>query len=303
MSNQKRVSAGLPAGGQFAPQRHAEPGVIIEPSMLTSDGIMTDSHGVMWLPHPTGHVSSSNLFIESFVRPAGDGFEWETRIERYGSMSVASGSANSFDSAADGVFEAAPHALLAYHNKIASVDAERAHDDGVWANCGFDAAEQRQIWEQGLYAGVRPARRFPVETESMTAKAWRDAGFTPQRARQFNDRNMSVSLVKQWNSSGFSDRDALQWIDNGVGSPTGKGGAQDWVDNGFSDPDEVGEWIRVTALRVEQAKQWKNLGFTPRTASQWDSHGFTPNESFRAAFDFKSPEDALARWESDGVTP
>jgi uncharacterized protein (TIGR04222 family) len=126
-----------------------------------------------------------------------------------------------------------------------------AEDAAEWKHVGFSPAEAR-LWVQ---AGIPYAQ---------WADQWRGEGFGPSEAKEWVTKKINVYTAGDFRKFGFSNREALDWIDNGIRSGLR---AKEFRDGGFV-AAQAGLWWKRHFF-PEDAKLWRNAGFGVEEAIEW----------------------------------
>jgi len=145
--------------------------------------------------------------------------------------------------------------------KVAPLDAQEAQvwrqhgfnpeDAAEWKHVGFSPTEGRQ-WVQ---AGIPYAQ---------WADQWRGEGFSPAQAKEWVEKKVNVYTAGDFRKFGFSNREALDWIGNGIRSGLR---AKEFRDGGFSEA-QAGLWWKREFF-PDQARLWRDAGFGVEEAIEW----------------------------------
>jgi hypothetical protein len=125
-----------------------------------------------------------------------------------------------------------------------------AEDAAEWKHVGFSPAEARQ-WVQ---AGIPYAQ---------WADQWRGEGFGPAEAKDWV-KKVNVYTAGDFRKFGFGNREALNWIDNGIRSGLR---AKEFRDGGFT-AAQAGLWWK-RELFPDEARLWRDAGFGLEEAIEW----------------------------------
>jgi predicted transcriptional regulator len=139
-------------------------------------------------------------------------------------------------------------------------------DGAEWKHVGFSPAEAKQ-WVQ---AGIPYAQ---------WADQWRGEGFGPAQAKEWVDK-VNVYTAGDFRKFGFSNREALDWISNGIRSGLR---AKEFRDGGFT-AGQAGLWWKREFF-PDDARVWRDAGFGVEEAIEW-KYGKKKTHYMRG--DFKS---------------
>jgi len=183
-------------------------------------------------------------------------------------------------------------------------------DAAEWKHVGFSPAEARQWVEAGI-----PYAQW--------ADQWRGEGFGPAQAKEWV-KKVNVYTAGDFRKFGFSNREALDWIGNGIRSGLR---AKEFRDGGFTAaqagvwwkreffPDEARVW-RAAGFGVEEAIEWKygkkkthymrggvksysRPVYSVEWARQWRAAGFSSAEA-KQCLHFNMGFDEAIRWSKAG---
>jgi len=124
-------------------------------------------------------------------------------------------------------------------------------DAAEWKHVGFSPTEARQ-WIQ---AGIPYAQ---------WADQWRGEGFAPDQAKEWVNKKVNVYTAGDFRKFGFSNREALDWIGNGIRSGLR---AKEFRDGGFT-AAQAGLWWKQDFF-PDDARVWRNAGFGVEEANEW----------------------------------
>jgi hypothetical protein len=124
-------------------------------------------------------------------------------------------------------------------------------DASEWKHVGFSPAEASQ-WVQ---AGIPYAQ---------WADQWRGEGFGPAEAKEWVTKKINVYTAGDFRKFGFSNREALEWIGNGIRSGLR---AKEFRDGGFR-AAQAGPWWKRHFF-PEDARVWRDAGFGVEEAIEW----------------------------------
>jgi hypothetical protein len=123
-------------------------------------------------------------------------------------------------------------------------------DAAEWKHVGFSPAEARQ-WVQ---AGIPYAQ---------WADQWRGEGFGPAQAKEWVGK-VNVYTAGDFRKFGFGNREALDWINNGIRSALR---AKEFRDGGFG-AAQAGMWWKHQFF-PDDARVWRDAGFDVEEAIEW----------------------------------
>ncbi len=126
-------------------------------------------------------------------------------------------------------------------------------DGAEWKHVGFSPTEARE-WVQ---AGIPYAQ---------WADQWRGEGFGPAQAKEWVGKKVNVYTAGDFRKFGFSNREALDWIGNGIRSGLR---AKEFRDGGFT-AAQGGLWWKRHFF-PDDAKTWRDAGFTAEEAIDWNT--------------------------------
>src|SRR3989304_10322034 len=124
-------------------------------------------------------------------------------------------------------------------------------DAAEWNHVGFSPAEARQWVEAGI-----PYAQW--------ADQWRGEGFGPAEAKEWVEKKINVYTAGDFRKFGFSNREALDWIGNGIRSGLR---AKEFRDGGFTTA-QAGLWWKGGEY-PEEARIWRDAGFGLEETIEW----------------------------------
>ena len=132
-------------------------------------------------------------------------------------------------------------------------------DAAEWNHVGFSPAEARQWVEAGI-----PYAQW--------ADQWRGEGFGPAEAKEWVEKKINVYTAGDFRKFGFSNREALDWIGNGIRSGLR---ATEFRDGGFT-AAQAGLWWKRGEY-PEEARIWRDAGFGLEETIEWK---YGPKKTF-----------------------
>jgi hypothetical protein len=123
-------------------------------------------------------------------------------------------------------------------------------DAAEWKHVGFSPAEARAWVEAGI-----PYAQW--------ADQWRGEGFGPKEAKEWVGK-VNVYTASDFRTFGFSNGEAIKWIDNGIRSGLR---AKEFRDGGFT-AAQAGAWWKRQFF-PDEARVWRDAGFGAEEAIEW----------------------------------
>jgi len=138
-----------------------------------------------------------------------------------------------------------------------------AQEAQIWKQYGFnpeDAAEWKHVGFSPVEATQWVQAGIPY---AQWADQWRGEGFGPAEAKVWAWK-VNVYTASDFKKFGFSNREALGWIENGIRSGLR---AKEFRDGGFR-ADQAGPWWKRHFF-PDDAKLWRDAGFGVEEAIEW----------------------------------
>ncbi len=172
---------------------------------------------------------------------------------------------------------------------------------GRWTRRALAAAWL--LWAALFFSvpGVHGGQATPVNTEEAQtwaqyginpedAAEWKHVGFSPAEAREWVKAGIPYAQwADQWRGEGFSPAEAKGWVEE-VNVYT----AGDFRQFGFGNREAL-DWIGNGVRSGLRAKEFRDAGFTAAQAGLWWKHEFFPDES-RAWRDAGFSVDEAVEW-------
>ena len=247
----KRVQAGVPAGGQFAPGAHTEAEIALDicPDLDQTGQVQTgsDTAGAELKDTDQDNQGFEPSEAAEYAEAGIEAAAW--RVAEFTPQDAAAWHNQGFDSggASDWRgygFEAGP-ARSWSDSGFNEVQAHRWHTDGFapseagsWSAETGMSAERATQWCQYGFGAVQ-ARDWQILRHPSIARSWKDADLTPEQATEWAETGMPVAAAQAWDASGFDPDRAQEWRAQGIDDPEDAGG---WADHGF-EPDHAAQRI------------------------------------------------------------
>lgn len=330
MSNQGRVPAGVPTGGQFAAATHAESTVDLFGEQAPMPQPRPEPTGLDWaaIDHSWNNLRDVDMangdargarFSHADLRGArmtgivADGADF-TKANLAGA-DISGGSfrdAQFTDATISGRLDetdlSGANLMDAEIGDATGADFSgaclaRASLHGVFQNCDFRGADLRGTrMNHGYHSGKNKAMFIDCQFDD---EPWDGEGY-PNAAEW--PEGFDPRLNAAFRREGFDADDQARWQEYaGVDDPTV---ARAYANEGF-DPEhqDTGRWVASFAGDAGSANAFRQAGFEPETASDWHGAYIPPEQAvdwhargFRVATD-ATPYDDASAWHQCGFSP